>query len=92
MLSYNGSLSIPFTVVTLPSLHPPPDRDDSDGAVLPFAVSFYFLLVVLFVFRSYLRIVFTCMERFDLVQKAGQENSTLFEEDFDLSQPSPPPV
>eukprot|EP00903_Cladosiphon_okamuranus_P005606 g5578.t1 len=40
---------------------------------------------------SYLRIVFTSMERFDLVQKAGKENARLFEEDFDLALPTPPP-
>lgn len=28
------------------------------------------------------------MERFDLVQKAGQENAKLFESDFDLALPS----
>lgn len=41
--------------------------------------------------RSYLRIVFTSMERFDLVQKAGQEIARLFEDDFDLALPAPPP-
>lgn len=41
--------------------------------------------------RSYLRIVFSSMERFDLVQKAGQEDAGLFEDDFDLALPTPPP-
>ncbi|CAM9102957.1 unnamed protein product [Pylaiella littoralis] len=40
---------------------------------------------------SYLRIVFTSMERYDLVQKAGQENARLFEDDFDLALPTLPP-
>eukprot|EP00752_Nemacystus_decipiens_P016330 g14605.t1 len=40
---------------------------------------------------SYLRIVFTSMERFDLVQKAGQENARLFEDEFDLALPTPRP-
>ena len=35
--------------------------------------------------------MFTSMERFDLVQKAGQENASLFEDDFDLALPTPPP-
>lgn len=35
--------------------------------------------------------MFTSMERFDLVQKAGQENARLFEDDFDLALPTPPP-
>lgn len=41
--------------------------------------------------RSYLRIVFSSMERFDLVQKAGKEDAGLFEDDFDLALPTPPP-
>ncbi|CAN0501639.1 unnamed protein product [Ectocarpus sp. 12 AP-2014] len=40
---------------------------------------------------SYLRIVFSSMERFDLVQKAGKEDAGLFEDDFDLALPTPPP-
>lgn len=50
----------------------------------------YFSYARLHFYRSYLRIVLTCMERFDLVQKAAQEDVSLFDQDFDIPLQTPP--